>query len=354
MGLPGTDPKVYVIILNYNGWLDTIECLESVLRLHHSNFRVILVDNDSTDGSVEKIELWAAGKLDVWRNVRNTLRSMTYPPVTKPIPIVEYNREKAESGGDPEMEKELYSSEDTPVSITLINSGGNLGFAGGNNVGIRYAIKDKDCQYIWLVNNDTVVDPDALTGLIERMQQKPEAGLCGSTLLYYHDPKKVQALAGASYNKWLAVSRHIGVWRDADTPVDKKEIESKLSYIIGASVLLSREFLELVGLMCEDYFFYFDELDWSVRAGSRFAMAYAPRSIVYHKEGGSIGVNPGVAHKSKLADYYWIKNRILFTRKFYPYALPTVYLGILAAIINRIRRKQWDRVLMIIKITLGL
>lgn len=337
---------VYIIVLNYNGWADTIECLESLLRLQYDNYRIIVIDNASSDGSTDKILLWATGKLNLWRPMSNRLRSLTHPPVNKPISIIETNRRQVEKGID--------LSEMGPNTLALIETGDNLGFAGGNNIGIRYALNDPDCRFIWLVNNDTVVDPQALQYLLDRISQKPNAGLCGSSLLYYHNPDKIQALAGASYNRWLATTRHIGAMKTHNPDINAEIVERKLSYIIGASVLLTREFLEEIGLMREDYFFYFDELDWSARAGGRFKLAYAPASIVYHKEGTTIGADCNPRIKSRWADYYWTRNRLKITRRFFPYALPSVYLTLLGAIFNRIRRRQWKRIPMIIKIALGL
>lgn len=341
-----TSQRVYIIVLNYNGWFDTIECLESLLRLDYDNYRLIVIDNASADGSSEKISLWANGDLDVWRPPFSRLRPLIHPPVSKPLNKIELTRQQAESGAD--------SAKSPPDSLIFIHSDHNLGFAGGNNIGIRYALGDPECAFVWLVNNDTVVELDALSQMVRRLAQKPKAGLCGSSLLYYHQPDMVQALAGATYNRWLATTRHIGAMQVIDTGIDPESVERRLSYIIGASVLLTRKFLEQVGLMSEDYFFYFDELDWSTRARGRFTLAYAPASFVYHKEGRTIGADRQAWNKSRRADYYWIRNRLRVTRRFFPYALPLVYLSLLGAIFNRIRRQQWDRVPMILRIALGL
>lgn len=350
MSLAGKRPRVYVVILNYNGWADTIECLENVLRLAYANYQIVLVDNASQNGSVENIKLWAEGKLNVCRSNHNSLRHLSHPPLDKPVPLIEYDRQTAEKGGDAALESRHRSQSPACEPIILINSGGNLGFAGGNNVGLRYALKRNDFDYAWLLNNDTVVEPTALDKLVERMQEEPGAGMCGSTHLYYHQPDCIQALGGVTYNRWLALSKYIGVWEPVTTQIDAGKIEKRFSYICGSSMLVSHSFLDAIGLMCEDYFLYFEELDWSARAKGRFDMVYAPDSVVYHKEGGSIGSSWNGALKSKLADYYGNRNRIVFTRKFHPLALPTVYLSFIGVILNRIRRKQWDRVWMMLKI----
>jgi GT2 family glycosyltransferase len=290
-------PAVFIVILNWNGWRDTDACLRSLKGLEYPNHSVVVVDNASEDGS--EARLWAL-----------------HP------------------------------------DVTLLQSGANLGFAGGNNVGLRYAL-EHGAEYVWLLNNDTLVEPDALTYLVEKMQRESELGLCGSTLIYESRRDTVQALGGARYNRWLGSVRHIGQHQPRTQAVDEGAVQGQLDYLIGASMLASRAFLETVGLLQEDYFLYFEELDWAARARGRFRLGYAARSIVYHKEGSSIGgTDRAKAAKSYTADLYALKNRVRFTRRFYPYALPTVYLGLTVALFNRLRRRQWKRVALLARIML--
>jgi hypothetical protein len=119
-------------------------------------------------------------------------------------------------------------------------------------------------------------------------------------------------------------------------------------------MLVSKQFLQQIGLMEEDYFLYFEEIDWAMRAKDQFSLCYAPDSIVYHKEGGSIGTNYAEPQKKSLtADYYGLRSRLKFTWQFFPYTLPLIYLGLLPVLINRVRRKQWQRVGMILTLALG-
>ena len=290
-------PVVFVVVLNWNGWRDTDACLKSLTGLGYPDYKIVVVDNASSDGS----------------------------------------------------EKELRARHPT---LTLLQSGANLGFAGGNNVGLRYALKH-GAEYVWLLNNDTLVEPDALTQLIAKMQREPELGLCGSTLLYESQRDSVQALGGARYNRWLGSVQHVGQHETWPQDVDEKEVEGQLDYLIGASTFVSRLFLETIGLMQNDYFLYFEELDWAARARGKFRLGYAAKSIVYHKEGSSIGATDRAkAGKSYTADLYALKNRVRFTRRFYPYALPSVYLGLLAALVNRVRRRQWRRVELVVRVML--
>ena len=148
-------PKVAIIILNWNGWEDTIECLESVFRISYPNHKVIVVDNGSTDSSMEKIKNWADGKLEVLTpGPAHHLYHLSHPPVKKPIPYVYYTREEAEKGGNFTIEEKIT----LPYPLILIQTDENLGFAGGNNVGIKYTLCNKNIDYLLLLNNDIVVD----------------------------------------------------------------------------------------------------------------------------------------------------------------------------------------------------
>jgi len=346
VGEPKSIPMVYVLIVNWNGWQDTIECLESVFRLDYPSFRVIVCDNGSQDGSLEHIKAWAEGRLDVAISQHNPLRSLTHPPVPKPIAYVKYDREHAESGGDPG---------DADYRLVLVETGANLGFAGGDNVGLRYALARDDFDYVWLLNNDTVVEPDALSRMVERMSARPQAGICGATLLHYHEPEVIQTLGGATYNRWIGASRFIGLFQLASKPVDVDDIERRMSFVAGACMLVTRSFLHDIGLLCEDYFLYYEELDWIQRALGRYSLAYASAARIYHKVGASIHANTRVLDKkSRLSDYYHIRNRLVIAARFYPATLPTVYLGLVVTALNRIRRRQWDRLPFILSLALGM
>ena len=334
-------PRVYVVLLNWNGWGDTLECLESLFRSDYPDYRMIVCDNRSEDGSMDHLEAWAEGRVDIAGGCRHQrLSRFSFPPAPKPIPYVVHGRGAAEAGG---------GGSDSSARLILIDTGANLGFAGGCNIALRYALARDDFVYIWLLNNDTVVNADALSELVHRMRERPNAGICGSTLMYYHAPETIQALGGAQYNKWLGTRTPIGAHRPSSMPVEVAEVEKKMSYVNGASMLVSRGFLHEIGLLCEDYFLYYEEIDWAMRARGRYALAYAPGSIVYHKKGETIG-SPRISAR---AEYLALRNRLLFTRKHVAVAFPTVWLGFLVVILNRLRRGQFDRIGKILRIMLG-
>jgi len=335
--------KAYVVLLNWNGWGDTLECLESLLRGDYAGLRVVVCDNGSTDGSLTYLKAWAAGELDVLPSAAGELRGLSFPPVPKPVPCRELTRAQAEAGEGGE--------DDCP--LLLVDNGENLGFAGGNNVGLRYLLQRDDFAFAWLLNNDTVVNRDALSQLVARAEQSPGAGMIGSTLLHYHRPSRVQAFGGAYYCRWIGLPWHLGRLHNVGDPVDVGQVERRMDYVVGASVLVTRSFLREIGPLCEDYFLYFEELDWALRGAGRFTLAWAQQSLVYHKVGASIGTSSNPANKSVTCDYWNARNRIFFTRRWFPYALPTVYLALVGTLLTRVMLGRWDRVGMLHTLLLG-
>lgn len=333
------DKKVAIVLLNWNGWRDTIDCILSILCSDYHNFHIIVCDAASTDGSIDNILKWASGQdsIDFLETSRNKSCRVRFP--------IEVNRIPANSNSSTSQIK-------PDCQLTIIGLGENLGYAGGNNVGLRFALQSKDYDYFWVLNNDTIVLPDALGYLIARMEADPKIGLCGSTLLYYDDPQQVQTLGGSRYNRWLALAKYIqppsGRY-DAAT-ISQKDVECQLDMIHGASIFIRKAFLDEVGLMSEDYFLFSEEVDWATRAAGRFRLAYAPQSIVFHKRGKATGNEKDPRSRSKLTDYYNIRSRLLYTKKYHPEALPTVIIGVIGAAFNRLRRGQFDRVQMIFRI----
>lgn len=314
--------RVCIILVNWNGWRDTLECLGSLLNLDYPDFRIVVCDNGSTDDSLPRLRSWAE---------------------ERSAGFAEYRRTEAETGGNPALD---------PL-LALIENGENLGFAGGNNVGIRYALA-RSFEFCWLLNNDTVAEPDALAHLAARLEQQPAIGICGSTILHYHERKRIQALGGGRYYRWIGLPWHYGRFTMWEVGCRlQQQAESRMNYVEGASMLVSRRFLLEVGLMSEEYFLYFEEADWAVRAKGRFALGYAPESVIYHKVGGSIGTSSNPAKKSFVCDFYNIRNRIRFARRYHPVTLPTVYLVLAGELMLRALCGKWDRAGMIARLMMS-
>lgn len=305
---------VAVVILNWNGASDTIECIDSVLAQSHKALKIYICDNGSTDGSIDIIR-----------------RHLLFK-----------NNMSTEDVGD--IIKGAQGFQEKVVNIEFVENHENIGFAAGNNAGIRVALLDPTCQFLWIINNDTIVSQSALAAALQRMNDDPKIGICGSTVVYAGGRNVVQAFGGAIYKKWKGASSHIGAFASVSSiPSNPSEIEISLDYVLGAAMLVRREFIEAVGLMSEDYFLYYEEIDWATRGAGRFRLGYAPGSIVWHKEGASIGT--AASGGSPLSMYYLYRSRLRFTAKHHPWCLPTVTFWCGVDVLKLLLRRRWPQAL---------
>lgn len=319
-------PKVYIIIVNHKGHEDTIECLESVLKLSYGNFKVLVIDNSQDKKeSLDYIVSWAKG---IHRS-KSLFPEIVYPSVPKPISY------------------RLITEDNLPdkpfnENLLLFHMPINKGFAHANNVGIRYAIKAGDFEFIWLLNNDTIATRDALSELVKHYKEREtKVGIVGSKLLYYFKRDTIQAVGG-TYNKWFGVVRELG--RGIIDSNEREKKKFKIDYVIGASMLIGKNFISEVGLMNEKLFLYFEELDWALRGQRKgYTLDYCNSSKIYHKVGASIIKKE--RYSSELSDFYAIRNKILITKNYFNnLSLLTVYFSFIYFIINRIKRGQWSRI----------
>jgi|APCry1669193181_1035450.scaffolds.fasta_scaffold00409_8 GT2 family glycosyltransferase len=283
---------IYVILVNWNGFRDTIECLESLLRVDHHDISVIVIDNASTDGSIDHIREWAEGF---------STPSLTGPP-WQYLP----SRKKQDLTFD--IVSWAAEFDDKRRFLTVIRADENLGFAGANNLGMTYALKDRNANFFWILNNDTVVHPTAITPLETRMKTDKEIGIIGSRLMYYDTPTIVQGLGGW-FSPYRARGAHLGQGAIETKLPDPKEVERRQSYVIGAAMFVRRSVIEQIGAMSDQYFLYFEELDWSMRLCGKFKLAYCQDSIVYHKEGASIGASS--SRKTNATRTYYLSVNLL-------------------------------------------
>lgn len=259
-------PLTAIVLLNYNGFKDTIECIESILlNVPNELYHIIVVDNASKNDSVEQLKLYIKG-----------------------------------------LKKD---------NIHFIQSEKNNGYSSGNNIGVEYARKHTESEYFWILNNDIIVKNDALSPLIYLMESKDSIGIVGSLLLFKEEPEVIQSIGG-SFNKYLARSKQLGfkLNKASISNWEPKQVE----FVNGASLFVSKRFIQQVGLLCEDYFLYYEEVDWAIRAKKKqFRVFIVPQSIVYHKQGASTN-NDAKGKRNLDMMYYQFRNLILFYRKFYP------------------------------------
>jgi GT2 family glycosyltransferase len=313
---------VYIIVLNWNGINDTLNCLESLTALNGKQFKIVICDNGSVDNSICLIKEWYENNI-----------SCQYVSECEFLVL-------------PHSKASEIKTIDSKAGIFIIDIGENLGFAGGNNIGVNFALNQLDMQYIWLLNNDTVVQPDTLEHMLQVFKNDERVGVCGSKLIYFDDRTKVQGLGGV-FNSWFCTSRHYGAFDNSCKKYDDRIVSSQIDYVIGASMLISKRLVSDIGGLCEDYFLYYEEIDYCIRAQNKGYYIYvATESVVYHKEGASTSkIERGI-----IADYYAIRNRLSIAKKFFPLKYPVVYLSTFIALFNRIKRKEYVKASNILKI----
>ncbi len=293
------NPNVAIIILNWNGWQDTIECLESLYQIDYPNYEVIVLDNDSYNESIKKLKEYCDGKIEI----KSTF--FKYNPLNKPIKILEYkNKELGNLNTNKNETDKILSNR----KLILIKNDKNYGFAKGNNIGIEYAVNNLKPDYILLLNNDTVVDKNFLSNLINCDDKKQQIAAIQPTIYYYDDKDKIQ-LIGRKFNLYtgsdLSITSIDGNFIDCDT-------------LNGAAMLIKNSAIEVVGLIDDRYFMYAEETDWCFRAKKRgFVLRGCKKSKIWHKTYSSSGgkINPVLL-------YYWNRNKILFYQKNFRRYLP--------------------------------
>jgi GT2 family glycosyltransferase len=272
------NPKVSVMILNWNGWKDTIECLESVYQIDYLNYDILLVDNDSNDDSIQRISDYCEGKLKQKSPFYN------YDPKNKPIQIFEYTKEETEK--DLQINSE-YQDLSSDKRLILIKNNKNYGFAEGNNIGIRYALKTLNSQYILLLNNDTVVEKHFLKEMVETGESDDKIAVIGSKTYYYDFNGKDNVLWSVGGTVDLS---HYPGYHDLDLN-DKlpniKDSKIDVDWISGAVLLIKADMLPS-NLLNSDFFFGCEDVDLCIEMKNRgFKMVTDLHAIVWHKAGAS-------------------------------------------------------------------
>jgi GT2 family glycosyltransferase len=304
-------PKVFILILNWNGWKDTIECLDSVYLSSYPDYQIVVLDNGSQDESVCKILEWAKGRDGETSNP-------SQGAVAKPIPVIIYNKDIDENGAS--FRDELTGSAPAARTLILIRIGANLGFAGGNNVGLRYAFAH-GADYVLLLNNDAFFrSRETLTIMADFMERTPRAGACGGRL-FYPDGSPQQ-----SYGNFPALSRTLAYlfplykllpkrWlkhfkRSNIVPDETVHEPLRIDWPSGACLMVSSGMVKEVGLLDEKYFLYVEETDWCFRMQAQgWDRYYLPQAEVIHTFGGS------VRNASVSMQCYHLKSQFTYYRK---------------------------------------
>jgi GT2 family glycosyltransferase len=244
-------PSVAIIVLTYNGVADTLACLASLRSLEYPRARVqvVVVDNASADATVAEVRA-------------------RFP------------------------------------EVALIENGANLGFAAGNNVGLRYALAH-GFDYALLLNNDTEVAPDSLVRMVEQAERDPAIGVVGPTIYYYDAPELIWSAGGRiDWRRGTSLMDGTGV---SDT--GQYSAPRSVDFVTGCALLVKREALKRAGLLDERFFMYYEETEWSVRVRrAGFTICHTPQAKIWHK------IPLDARFDKEYLAYYMTRNRLLFLR----------------------------------------
>lgn len=333
------EARLAVILVNWRSAPDTIECLETLLR-SSIPVHAIVCDNDSGDRSVDAIAAWAAGDTGV--ALRNqALAHLVESALQRPVDFDHLRPGQSLPNGPRKP-------------LTIVETGGNLGYAGGNNAGLRLALANPAITHFWLLNNDTVVEADTAARILACFDARPELGMLGTDLRLYHDPERLQMQGVLSFDKWTGRAVGIGAGLHKSEALPAQQVEARTDFICGASLTVSRDFLNQIGLLEDRYFLYYEEIDWAVRGRARFSLGYCSGAIVYHKEGASAGSSSGSDRRSPLSEYHHTRSRLIFSSLHYPALLPLYFGYGIALSGRRLLKGQWPKAAAILRASFGL
>jgi GT2 family glycosyltransferase len=257
-----TNPRISVIILNWNGLEDTIECLESLKKITYTNYEVIVVDNGSR-------------------------------------------------GNDAAVLQEKFGD-----YIHLIRNDRNYGYTGGNNIAMRYVMNHSAPDYLLILNNDTIVAPDFLGQMINVAESNVSIGMVGPKVYYHSFSNRIQS-AGAEVNMWTGQPSLVGI---KEIDAGQYDTQREVDYVFGCCLLVKKEVIQKVGLFDESYFCYWDEIDYCFRAKTAgYKLVYVPEAGIWHKAPVKLKLWDKVPVSSKasgLPYYYMARNNFKFMKKY--------------------------------------
>jgi len=269
-------PKVYIILINYGTPNDTIECLESIIINNYKFFQVVIIDVANLNKSAEKITRW-----------------------------IEQNNDSR---------------------FTLITEKQNKGFSHANNIGISYALSQKDAGFIWVLNNDTVISDNSLKALMScynKQKSTLKVGFIGSKTMDYNNRSLIQNVGG-TFNKWTGYSTLLGMGE-----TDKKQYDRNLyaiDYVVGASMFFHASLVEEIGLMPENYFLYYEDIDWSITAKRKgFTNITCIDSVIFHKQGISTGSKLLTETSNLVIKKHLYLSYLIFYRRHFKWLIPIAY-----------------------------
>jgi hypothetical protein len=286
------NPLVHIILVNYGNWQDTIECLESIKLNSYKFYKVIVVDVGNLNHSVYHLLEWINNQSD--------------------------------------------------DNFLFIQQKENKGFAAANNLGIRAVIDDMESSFFWVLNNDTSIERNSLKELLgyyKENENNKDIGFLGSKILDYKNRDIIQTVGG-TFNPWTGYSILTGMGQ-----IDRGQFDAggyKNDYVIGASMFFHKSLLDKIGLMSEEYFLYYEDLDWCIAAKKAgFQNITCNKSIVYHKQGQATGAKLIEDDASLRNKKYLYSSYLKFYRKHFPLQVPIAYLILVKQYAGKLYRKKF-------------
>lgn len=269
--------KVFIVILNYNSWQDTIECLHSLIKINYQNYHIVIVDNDSPDASMKKIKQYMIEKKIGHIFFKSPEESMSY--------------------------------RNNISFVSLIQSGYNGGYAYGNNIAVKYALSN-EADYVLILNNDTIVDPNFLKPMVDICENDKRVGIVGGKILFY-DRQNIIWFNGGKFNPYTGKIKHCN-FKEKDIGQTPPE---HITFMTGCMMLIPAHILKKVGLINEEYFMYVEDLEFSQRVlKNGYKLKICQNSHVWHKVESNIN-----RRLTKFSTYFIAKNKIKFIKDNLPF-----------------------------------
>ncbi|HET8886892.1 MAG TPA: glycosyltransferase family 2 protein [Salinimicrobium sp.] len=318
---------IHIIIVNYGNWKDTIECIESILSNRFTDYQLIIVDNFSPNDSEKKIKEFLEGTLEP--TIEYSYFTTRLKERKRRLPYIFYQIENGTFKNDVkknELGNPKIALHQLRKPILFIQTGENLGFAGGNNVALQLLLSSKpeldDPEKILLLNPDTFILENTL---IEFDKIECDFFVGSGIIKNYNNPLEQGNVGGMSLKKLFGIPK----------PIQDIDNVGKIEYLYGGALLTNLFTVRKIGLLPKEYFLYWEETDWCHRAkvaGAKFIIC--PDAIIFDKVGTSIG-------RGYLAHYYFIRNGLIFYNKYYRHLLPSHFFYNVIRCLNKLRKGEF-------------
>jgi GT2 family glycosyltransferase len=300
-------PCLGVVIVAFNSADVILDCLESLLAAQDVRLRIVVVDNASTDDTARALRAWADGT-----GVRDPADDLPFPLPVPPKPVLLRPDVPALDAAGPEG---------AGHAVTLLELARNGGFAAGVNRGLALLAAVAGLDRFWVLNPDSIVPPGTAAALARHPEPAGGFALMGGRVLYCPSDDVIQ-IDGGTINRKTGVTGNVNQY--ASHRSTRPPSPQQMDFITGASMVASRRFWERAGPMPEDYFLYYEEVDWAMRRGD-LPLVYCPEAIVYHRAGTAIGSPAPGRPASPFSLYFKHRGRLRFMRRHFPRAVPMAH-----------------------------